>query len=97
VYYENDKSDLSWEAEHAIDSVIKRMNNLKSVYYFEIDGYADSTGAKGHNQQLAQKKAELIRKVLTDSGFTRENILCRGHGDFSTTKNSRPAKTGKAK
>jgi OmpA-OmpF porin, OOP family len=50
-----------------------------------IDGHTDSSGSDAYNQKLSERRAEAVRKFLTDSGIAPSRLEARGYGE------SRPA------
>jgi outer membrane protein OmpA-like peptidoglycan-associated protein len=46
-----------------------------------IEGFADSTGATAHNQELSERRANAVRSALLDLGVARERIDTRGYGE----------------
>ncbi|HEV7814122.1 MAG TPA: OmpA family protein [Janthinobacterium sp.] len=46
-----------------------------------IEGYTDSTGSSAHNLELSQRRADSVRKALTDMGISRDRIATHGYGN----------------
>ncbi len=47
-----------------------------------VEGYTDSTGSSGHNQELSERRAMSVRNALVELGVARERIIDRGLGEF---------------
>ena len=50
-----------------------------SVIY--IDGYADPEGKPAYNQRLSQRRAQTVKRVLVENGFSPSSLKARGHGE----------------
>ena len=46
-----------------------------------IEGFTDSTGAAGHNQDLSERRAASVQRALQDQGITRDRVAMRGYGE----------------
>jgi outer membrane protein OmpA-like peptidoglycan-associated protein len=46
-----------------------------------IEGFTDSTGSKGRNQELSDKRADSVRTALVGMGIGADRITSRGYGD----------------
>jgi len=45
-----------------------------------IEGFTDSTGNSGHNQELSDRRAGAVRAALRDTGVSADRISSRGYG-----------------
>lgn len=48
-----------------------------------IEGYTDSTGAAGYNQELSERRANAVRTSLVDMGISNDRISTHGYGEES--------------
>jgi outer membrane protein OmpA-like peptidoglycan-associated protein len=46
-----------------------------------VEGFTDSVGEASHNQQLSERRATAVRRVLQDMGVSRERVAVRGYGE----------------
>lgn len=46
-----------------------------------IEGFTDSTGAAGHNQELSERRATSVRSTLQEMGISRDRVAVRGYGE----------------
>jgi outer membrane protein OmpA-like peptidoglycan-associated protein len=69
-------SSASWPA---LDEVVTILNNDPSLRLV-IDGYTDNTGKPITNLELSQKRADVIKKYLTDKGIATRRLSAIGHG-----------------
>lgn len=46
-----------------------------------IEGFTDSTGSTGRNQELSDERAESVRMALLDMGIGAERMTSRGYGE----------------
>ena len=47
---------------------------------FRIEGHTDAKGRADYNQQLSDRRADAVRRQLTQSGVTPERLLATGKG-----------------
>lgn len=46
-----------------------------------VEGFADSTGATAHNQELSDRRASAVRSALVDLGIAQDRVAVRGYGE----------------
>lgn len=46
-----------------------------------VEGHADSTGTARHNEQLSERRAEAVRKVLLGRGVKEQQVTALGMGE----------------
>lgn len=46
-----------------------------------IEGFTDNTGAASHNQHLSERRADVVRSALQETGIAPERIALRGYGE----------------
>jgi outer membrane protein OmpA-like peptidoglycan-associated protein len=46
-----------------------------------VEGFTDSTGSTGHNQDLSERRAQAVAQALTSLGVPRERVAMRGYGE----------------
>jgi outer membrane protein OmpA-like peptidoglycan-associated protein len=46
-----------------------------------VEGFTDSTGSAGHNQDLSQRRAESVREALGQQGVDPARVSARGYGE----------------
>jgi outer membrane protein OmpA-like peptidoglycan-associated protein len=57
-----------------------------------IEGFTDSTGTAGYNQELSERRAESVRDTLAGLGISADRITTRGYGRrFPVATNSSEA------
>ena len=47
-----------------------------------VEGFADSTGAAVHNQELSERRADAVRVALQEMGVARDRVAIRGYGEL---------------
>jgi len=57
-----------------------------------LSGYADEMGTSEYNQILSQKRADVVAKLLQNSGIDSSKINAEGKGEFSVDPNSSDAR-----
>lgn len=46
-----------------------------------IEGHTDSVGTESFNLELSQRRAEAVRRFLTENGLAQDRITARGLGE----------------
>jgi outer membrane protein OmpA-like peptidoglycan-associated protein len=70
-YFAKGSADLAPRAAEALAAVIKGVEGGRKAV---VSGFHDTTGDPGLNEQLAQKRAEMVRDVLTGLGVPAAKI-----------------------
>ena len=65
VKFKVDSSELSKDAQAALDEFATRVKGLESQYFVEIQGHTDDTGGEAYNEELGQRRAESVRRYLS--------------------------------
>ncbi len=76
-----DTSDLSPEAEAALDEFAGQLKNENKSVYIEIQGHTDSVGSDKYNEELGMLRAESVRRYLNQKHglpLHRINIISYG-------------------
>jgi outer membrane protein OmpA-like peptidoglycan-associated protein len=76
-----DTSDLSPEAEAALDEFAGELKNENKGVYIEIQGHTDSVGSDKYNEELGMLRAESVRRYLNQKHgipLHRINIISYG-------------------
>lgn len=80
VLFDLNKSELTSKADSTLEDVAKEIDSA-SATTVNIDGYTDNSGNDSINQPLSEKRAESVKKKLSDL-VTRDGITFKteGHG-----------------
>lgn len=70
-YFATGSSDLAPGAAEALAAVIKGVEGGRKA---EISGFHDTTGDAALNEELAKKRAEMVRDVLTGLGVPADRV-----------------------
>ena len=77
-----DTSDLSPEAQSAIDEFAGQLKNENKNVYIEIQGHTDSVGSETYNEELGLLRAESVRRYLNQKhGFPLHRINVISYGE----------------
>ena len=75
-----DESRLSDTATQALDIFIEDLKARDQSVYIEIQGHTDSTGSDTYNLQLGQKRAEAVRRYLSQQGIPLARMSVISYG-----------------
>jgi len=77
-----DTSDLSPEAQAAVDEFAAKIKEENQNVYIEIQGHTDNVGSKKYNEELGLLRAESVRRYLNQKhGFPLHKINVISYGE----------------
>jgi outer membrane protein OmpA-like peptidoglycan-associated protein len=80
VLFDTDKAQLKSGGMRSIDKlaeVLKAYPQRKAM----VEGFTDSTGSDGHNQELSGRRADAVRAALMGQGIAADRVSARGYGE----------------
>jgi len=88
VFFRVGQSTLSQEAKDQLDQAVANAGNMHN-YVIEIEGFADRTGGKAYNLDLARRRADAVVRYLTvDKNVPLRNVRELGVGsEFPNAEN----------
>ncbi len=84
-YFATGSADLAPGAAEALAAVIKGVQGGRKAV---ISGYHDTTGDAAINEQLAKKRAEMVRDVLTGLGVPAAKVDLQKPGETAGSGNN---------
>jgi outer membrane protein OmpA-like peptidoglycan-associated protein len=98
------KSDLLFGTDSAVlkPQAVDQLSSLGDILAkypqdrIRIEGYADATGSARHNEELSQRRADAVRKVLLGRGVKEPQVTALGMGDTRPVA-SNASSAGRAK
>jgi outer membrane protein OmpA-like peptidoglycan-associated protein len=82
IRFEYNSAEISKSSEAAVDELGKALSDpsLKGST-FMVAGHTDGVGGEGYNQELSERRADTIKKVLTEEfGITGSDLVTVGYG-----------------
>ncbi|MDC0715275.1 OmpA family protein [Nannocystis bainbridge] len=95
IFFDIDKDSIKKTSKATLDNAVKVLKDFPSVKV-EISGHTDSSGDRDHNVDLSKRRADAVKKYLTDKGIDSARITTRGAGPDEPIADNN-SKTGKAK
>jgi outer membrane protein OmpA-like peptidoglycan-associated protein len=89
VLFEFNKATLLPSASRRLDAVADAMMAQPEGQEIVVEGYTDSVGSEGYNEQLSLDRAESVRDFLTRKGVDPERIRIQGYGESSPVADNR--------
>lgn len=80
IYFSFDNYSLKDESSVELDQLVKMMKANPSMT-IEIAGHTDFKGSQQYNISLAQKRANSVKRYLTDHGISSDRIVAKGYGE----------------
>lgn len=82
IHFDYNSADISKESTQAVQELGKALSNasLKGST-FVVAGHTDAQGGEAYNQDLSERRADTIKKYLTDKyGIAGANLVTVGYG-----------------
>lgn len=79
VLFSTNKSQLKSGSTHNVQKLADFLKHYPK-HKVLIEGYTDSTGSDGLNQELSDRRANAVRTALLDMGINSDRITTRGYG-----------------
>lgn len=87
VKFDTGKSELSADAQAALQTFAEKVKATGKSYFIEIEGHADARGSATSNNVLALKRAEATRQYLRDQGIPLNRMETVAYGETRPTNN----------
>ncbi len=76
-------TSINMRGRTSLNAVAKWMK-AESGRTVRVDGYTDKTGNPERNKILSDRRADAVKKYLTEKGIDADSISTEGHGDVAT-------------
>lgn len=80
VLFDLNKADLKSSGEQTIGRLAQFMREYEDRRV-RVEGYTDSTGNDGYNQELSERRAQSVRDALVSQGIERRRVETNGYGE----------------
>jgi outer membrane protein OmpA-like peptidoglycan-associated protein len=88
VLFDTGRAELNPGASRNLDQLAQFLTEHPDRH-IEVDGYTDSVGTDGFNQQLSQERANSVKSALVTRGIDPTRIVTEGYGkEFAVASNS---------
>jgi peptidoglycan-associated lipoprotein len=81
VYFDFDSDVLSPEAQSLLQVKAQWLNDNPDVIAVMIEGHCDERGTEAYNLALGSKRADAVKKYLTDLGLNNITIQTQSYGE----------------
>src|SRR3954447_14114878 len=82
ILFDNNSADISKSSEQAVEELAKALSDpsLKGST-FMVAGHTDAKGGESYNQSLSERRADTIKKVLSEEfGIKGSDLVTVGYG-----------------
>ena len=79
VTFASDSANITSSFYSALNGIAQSLNNYPETR-IQVNGYTDSTGNDGHNQELSQRRANAVAQYLIAQGVSSNRIIANGFG-----------------
>lgn len=80
VLFASAKSDLLPEAQLKLNDVANALIKEDPISKIVVEGHTDSQGSQTYNQELSQRRAQVVRDYLVTRGIASDRITAQGFG-----------------
>jgi outer membrane protein OmpA-like peptidoglycan-associated protein len=80
IFFETDSYGLKKESLAELERVVAFLRQNSDIVV-EISGHTDNTGTPAHNQELSEKRAEVVLHFLAEHGIQEDRMRAVGYGD----------------
>ncbi len=88
VLFGSDLDSLNGQSQAIVEHIGKALLGV-GIQGVRVDGHADSSGKAAYNQQLSERRAQSVTKVLVGVGMQAQNIQSRGLGSSQPVADNR--------
>jgi peptidoglycan-associated lipoprotein len=81
VYFDFDSDVLGPEAQSLLQIKAQWLNDNPNVLAVMIEGHCDERGTEAYNLALGARRADAVKKFLTDMGLTQLTIQTQSYGE----------------
>lgn len=82
IFFAFDSAEIEPESHAMLDEVVLALKDNKG-FRVEVEGHADSTGQREHNQTLSEQRAHSVLNYLREHGIASERLSYKGFGESS--------------
>ena len=86
VYFDYDKSELTSSARKALEDNARCIQE-KGFTKVKIEGHADERGSTEYNLALGQRRADSVKKYLTNLGVSSSALRTISYGEEQPLEN----------
>jgi outer membrane protein OmpA-like peptidoglycan-associated protein len=80
ILFRSGSAEILRDSFDLLDGVAKVLREVPRIRKVEIQGHTDDLGGKKVNRRLSQRRAEAVRRYLTEKGIASERLDARGYG-----------------
>ena len=76
-----DKAELADEAKAVLGEMVAKLKADNRDVYIEIQGHTDNVGSEEYNMTLGEKRAEAVRRFLSQQGIALHRMSAISYGE----------------
>jgi OOP family OmpA-OmpF porin len=79
IYFDVDKDTIKPRSRKVLDRAVAVLKE-HSTTRWQIEGHTDSDGAREHNMDLSQRRADSVKRYLVEHGVDEARLVAKGFG-----------------
>jgi hypothetical protein len=91
IYFKTNSDEIQKKSEKTLNATVAVLQEFKSIR-IEISGHTDDVGADDKNLDLSRRRAESVKKYLTDKGVDASRVETIGYGRTKPIAEGKSAK-----
>jgi outer membrane protein OmpA-like peptidoglycan-associated protein len=80
VLFDFDKTNLSADAQTNLNKLVKVLNAYPDTD-IEVQGHTDNKGSESYNQDLSERRSNVVASYLTGQGIANKRVTIKGFGE----------------
>jgi len=81
IQFEYDSSEITSASYKQLLAIADALNDPKlASTQIRIEGHSDNRGSSAYNNSLSQRRAEAVRRFLSEKGVAAERLVAKGYG-----------------
>lgn len=88
INFDYDKALLNRQGQLALEAAVDYLHSISNLRRIIIEGHTDSLGYIAYNQNLSQRRAQIVRDFLTVNGVNPDLIAPIAFGETSPSNDN---------
>ncbi len=91
IYFANNKDEILAKSFAGLDKLAADLKANPGLKKLKVEGYTDNVGNADYNKALSQRRADSVKKYLTDKGVEGDRLSTEGYGPENAIADNKTA------